>query len=397
MTKRWLRVLLMSPLAGTDPFNGDVIYTASLLAQPPDMVDYVPYTEAIRDGELVEHGRRAAFSATHDLRLRALEGFRLLRNKSVNIARTRGLLFREPFRELEVLGQFDLIHCHTFSCRWSGRPTPLVLSNAIPVAELYRKARLWSAQRVAVANHVDLMLARMMNVQHVSSALPSANGIITFTETLREWYVRRGARTDVLSVVPCSPGPLPAKRLDRVRHRVGFVASDFRAKGGDLLLAAWPTIQGRCPQASLVIAGTAAQPSISDRRVLWLGRLDRESLLRDVLPTFDVFAYPSRFDGLPLILLEALSLGIPSVVSDYFALPEVLGVDRGAGRVVKEGDAQALAAAVLQLLDPEANAVASKSALRRYQEVYAPEVTSRGLREAYEGAIQRFAEAVVIP
>ena len=97
-------------------------------------------------------------------------------------------------------------------------------------------------------------------------------------------------------------------------------------------------------------------------------------------PSCEVFAYPSRFDGLPLALLEALGSGVPVVVSDYFALPEVLG-DGQAGRVVPQDDPDALAEAVIELLDPEVNAVARAAARARYASTYSPEVVLPRLRE----------------
>ena len=50
----------MSPLPGIDPWTGDVVYTEALLRQPPPGVTYVRYDDALRSGELHEHGRRRA-------------------------------------------------------------------------------------------------------------------------------------------------------------------------------------------------------------------------------------------------------------------------------------------------------------------------------------------------
>jgi glycosyltransferase involved in cell wall biosynthesis len=120
--------------------------------------------------------------------------------------------------------------------------------------------------------------------------------------------------------------------------------------------------------------------------VTWRGYLRREELLASFLPSCQVFAYPTRFDGLPLTLLEALGLGVPAVVSDYFGLPEVVA-DGESGRVVPQGDPAALADAVLDLLAPEVNARASQAALRRYESTYSPTRVLPLLRENYDLAI----------
>jgi glycosyltransferase involved in cell wall biosynthesis len=106
-----------------------------------------------------------------------------------------------------------------------------------------------------------------------------------------------------------------------------------------------------------------------------------------MLPSCQVFAYPSRFDGLPMTLLEALGSGVPAVVSDYFGLPEVVS-DGESGRVVHQDDPDALADAVVELLDPEVNARASKGARVRYESTYAPARVLPLLRANYDTAIR---------
>lgn len=71
---------------------------------------------------------------------------------------------------------------------------------------------------------------------------------------------------------------------------------------------------------------------------------DRE----DVLSFFriaDVFALPSYVEGLPIALLEAMALGIPSVSTNVFAIPEAV-IDGETGILIEAGDADSLAAAV---------------------------------------------------
>ena len=153
---RDLRVLLMSPLPDVDPFNGDVIYSRALLEQPPPGVTYVRYDEALASGEVREHGRRQSIHEADSLGQRAKAVAEVSRNHTRDALRSAGALFREPFRFLEIVGSFDLVHCHTFSVNWTGRTTPVLVSNAVPLTELYARAgggaRLmcgWPATRTA--------------------------------------------------------------------------------------------------------------------------------------------------------------------------------------------------------------------------------------------------------
>ena len=101
---------------------------------------------------------------------------------------------------------------------------------------------------------------------------------------------------------------------------------------------------------------------------------------------FDVFAYPTEFDGLPLTALEVMARGIPIATSDYQAMPEVIGHGR-AGTVTPQRDTDALALALLRLLDPAKNADARRQTADWFDANYAPDVAVPKLSRAYDAAI----------
>jgi hypothetical protein len=127
-----LRVLLISPLPKIDPACGDVTYTESLLANPPEGVEYETYADAMSRGTLVEHGTRRALKeawARGDGRVGA--ALMTIGCKLLNLLRRSRWLFWEPYRFFSVVpGAYDLIHLHTFSARFLDLPCPLVVSNA---------------------------------------------------------------------------------------------------------------------------------------------------------------------------------------------------------------------------------------------------------------------------
>jgi glycosyltransferase involved in cell wall biosynthesis len=78
-----------------------------------------------------------------------------------------------------------------------------------------------------------------------------------------------------------------------------------------------------------------------DGYVDFVGLVDdavRVRLMRDA----DVFVLPSRREGQPLALLEAMEMGLPVIASSVGSIPEVVGPDNGF--LVKPGDVEALAA-----------------------------------------------------
>jgi glycosyltransferase involved in cell wall biosynthesis len=70
-----------------------------------------------------------------------------------------------------------------------------------------------------------------------------------------------------------------------------------------------------------------------------------------VLVGADVFCLSSRFEGLPIAMLEAMAAGLPVVATRVGGVPSVV-TDGGEGRLVPAGDPGALGAAITALNDP---------------------------------------------
>lgn len=98
-----------------------------------------------------------------------------------------------------------------------------------------------------------------------------------------------------------------------------------------------------------------------------------------VLAAADVLALPSRTEGLPMAVLEAMAAGLPVVASAVGSLPEVLG--GGAGILVPPGDVSALRLALEGLSVPEARAELVAEARRRVESRYSATTMARRYRE----------------
>lgn len=388
-----LRVLLLSPLPGLDPPGGDVTYTEQLLAEPPPGVEYETYEEALKAGKIIERGRRHTLSST-SVRGLPKELTVVAREKTVNSFRRKGLLFREPFRFFEVRSaEYDLVHVHVFSVTLGAASLPLVVSNGADLPSHYLDARRWGRRRVGVASALDSFLARAEGVVHNSLGPSRADQLVCFSQHLADWYCSRSKlREDQISVIPCATEVADARKpLERHPQTVGFVAADFTMKGGGTLLAAWDEVRGMRPDVTLQVVGSPCPYSddfLARRAITWRGRVERRILFDQVFPSFDVFAYPSNWDGAPLVIEEALAHGVPVVTSDYGALPEMIGYGT-AGEVVPRRDPRLLAAAILRLLEPEYNKKASLAAQEIFRQRYERTVVHRRLREVYDRAVER--------
>lgn len=110
-----------------------------------------------------------------------------------------------------------------------------------------------------------------------------------------------------------------------------------------------------------------------ERRVRWAGQLDHPAV-RALYREADLFVLASRVardgdrDGVPNVVVEALSQGLPVVATRVAALPEIVedGVN---GRLVRPEDPAALAAAIAELAgDPGARRRLGAAGIRRVSE-----------------------------
>jgi len=122
-----------------------------------------------------------------------------------------------------------------------------------------------------------------------------------------------------------------------------------------VLIEALPHVLRREPAARLVIAGRGAlrkrlEALAADHGVA--SKVRFAGLVSDVprlLSAFDVFAFPSRWEGFGIALIEAMAAGLPVVASRTGGITEIVE-DGVSGLLVAPGDPGELAAALARLL-----------------------------------------------
>jgi glycosyltransferase involved in cell wall biosynthesis len=143
------------------------------------------------------------------------------------------------------------------------------------------------------------------------------------------------------------------------------------------------------PDAWLAIAGRGGEEENLRRLARELGIAERVHLLglRDDIPRLlaagDVFVQPSRSEGLPLAVLEAMAQGIPVVATDVGGVGEAVS-DAETGYLVRPGDPAGLATAVGRILDsPDRGAALAAAANARVREEFSVEHMLARYRELY--------------
>jgi glycosyltransferase involved in cell wall biosynthesis len=178
-----------------------------------------------------------------------------------------------------------------------------------------------------------------------------------------------GARTHVEHI----PNPVPLADAPAADPDAKVVVAAGRLnlqKGFDLLVPAFAAASRRHPEWRLRIYGSGPErdrlqaqiDELAGERIALLGRSDR---LVDAMAEASVFALSSRWEGFPMVLLEAIAIGLPVVSFDCPTGPRDIVGDGHGGVLVPPEDVDELAAALDGLMADPARRHALAAASRR--------------------------------
>jgi glycosyltransferase involved in cell wall biosynthesis len=256
------------------------------------------------------------------------------------------------------------------------RPRLVHATDVFPQAQL--AARVAGVRRLVVTHHTPELPRHDSAVGRLWQSIGWATRpeVIYTSDTDRANDRFRALRTHVV------PLGIDLERFARGTpaldgRLVGNVARLAQQKGQRDLIAAAPKVLERHPDVRFVIAGEGelreelaelAAP-FGDR----VGLLGARDDVPDLLASLDVFAFPSRFEGLCLAVIEAQAAGVPVVATPVGGIRETV-VDGETGWLVQPHDIDALAERISWCLDhpDEARAVAAE-AQRRVRERFSTE------------------------
>ena len=205
--------------------------------------------------------------------------------------------------------------------------------------------------------------------------------------------LRRDYRVGEVGVIPNVTGGLeiaPAGEVEGPPGYLLFVGRLRIRKGVEVLLEALRELRLEIPGAVLRIAGDGEHRAALERAaaalgpaVAFLGTRDA-SQVRTLLRCAAALVVPSIYEGMPLVVLEAMEAGVPVVASAVSGIPEVV-VDGETGWLVPPEDPEALAHALEEVLtDPEEARRRGEAGRRRVAERYRPAVAAASWRAAIE-------------
>jgi glycosyltransferase involved in cell wall biosynthesis len=232
--------------------------------------------------------------------------------------------------------------------------------------------------------------------RRLASLLKESDAVIALSSQWQEFFATCVGVPRERIWVLVNPTKLPAvypDRSERDRVQFLFIGRIGRRKGAFDLLQAYQALPHDVrARASIVFAGDGRTEQLREQARLvgpdvtvhsWLGPEERDRLLA----ASDILALPSRNEGVPMAILEAMAYGLPVIATPVGGIPDVI-TDQKEGLLVEVGDTKQLTSAMARvILDHELRGLMGGAAKARAESLDIAQYTRR-LEDLY-GAVTR--------
>ncbi len=297
-------------------------------------------------------------------------------------------------------------------------------------ATMRRLRKMLTSQRPQVlqtflfhANLVGRLAARRAGVPHVLSGIRVAERHSRWHLWLDRWTQRlvdrhvcvsqsvaefsvghAGLPRERVVVIPngidpriAAPDPMDLAEfgIPPERRAITFVGRLEPQKGLPWLLETAAQWLPQVPDCDLLLVGSGSQRGDLESQALELGVADRVHLagwrpdVREILAASHLLVLPSRWEGMPNVVLQAMALGLPVLATEAEGTAELLG-DQAKAQTASYGATQVFSEKLVAIMSDPAEA--KRLALGNRQRAMSEFSLSRMI-EAYEGLWQRLAEA----
>jgi glycosyltransferase involved in cell wall biosynthesis len=197
--------------------------------------------------------------------------------------------------------------------------------------------------------------------QAIGERYDRLDALAVLTEADREAYLAQlGERAPRIAVMPNTVHHIPEEKADLDAKLVLAAGRATRQKGFDMLIRAWAAVVAEHPDWTLrlychgdtrpALLALKEELGLDDERLIIYHGAKKLPLR---MQQSSIFALSSRFEGFPLILLEAMGAGMGVVAFDCPTGPSDVIDDRRNGRLVPPRDVDAFAAALKEMIEDE--------------------------------------------
>lgn len=245
---------------------------------------------------------------------------------------------------------------------------------------------------------VQRLHQKLFGAQRMAAFATLADRFIAISEEIGDELIGAGAPPERLTHIPNGVNirhfqPPDETRRAALRERLklpldslvvvfsGRLAPEKRV---NFLVQAWPTVRATFPQARLLILGEGSErPSLeaaAGEGIRFVGYVDN---VADYLAASDLFVLPSIAEGISGAMLEAMSSGLPVLVTSVGAAPQVITHGEN-GWLIPPDEPQAVQQALLHLLsDVALRQKMGRAARRHIEEHYALDKIAMRLEQVY--------------
>jgi glycosyltransferase involved in cell wall biosynthesis len=284
----------------------------------------------------------------------------------------------------------DILHCHLIPSNIIAKPLGALLGVPVVINHDHTNDTLRADSRLLLA------LDRFSN--------RFASHIVAVSASCRDFLItRESIPTSDVTLVPnaidlrrFSPS---AARRDQARVELGLPASARVVAGVgrlnpqknfSLFLDIAAQLAPRFPDLHFLLAGDGPEEKMLREKAAALGISDRVTFSGYVADTrlvylaADVLLMPSRYEGLPMTLLEAMAMGLPVVASQLDGIAEVIG-DGREGFLVPSDDASLFVERTAALLQgAELSSRIAQNARAKIEASFSVERMTSAVEEIYD-------------
>ena len=284
-------------------------------------------------------------------------------------------LFLAAVWDILRMPKSDIVHIHLAykgSFIREGALVPLARSRRMITA-----ATIHGSTFLPFAKRHPWLVSRVLRYAHIVTCLDQ--------EVLE--FVRLVAPHTRVALVP-NPVSMDSDSpcADDTKEIVVFAGEIGLRKGADVLCAAWQRVIESRPEARCTMVGPVKDFVVPDIERLEVLPPVNAVAVRELLRSARVIALPSRAEGMPMILTEAMSAGRPFVSTPVGGIPELA---QEGGVLVPVGDEAALAKQLIAFLtDPQLARKIGEQGRQFCLATRSVEVLDKKLRELYRAAQQ---------
>lgn len=257
---------------------------------------------------------------------------------------------------------------------------------------------------------LDDVLAR--GIQLRNQILRGTDRFISISTSITEEYLEEGVDERQITMIPNGVDterfhPPSDSEVSRFRSKLGlpekwlltYTGKLNQGKGLKVLLEAWQELAGRSQDLHLVLVGSGSGQYLScedelrayvqenslGQRVTFTGYVDN---VEEYLMASDAFVLPSRSEGLPLSLVEAMACGLPCIGTTVGGIPDFV-TDGENGILVAAGDSGALKDEIWRLYSDDGKArKMGQQARATVQQGFSMEAVAEAHVETFEGILK---------